>query len=1289
MYEFKRSNARYCAAFLLLAMLGGSAVAAEPVNFTGHALRLTDVGYVELKDGEKLIDPTKPFTIEMWVRTHPEVSRTKMFEYGTPPPPKGQYFPWNLGWLQYPGKSIAYCQVGPGHTEADGSYLATYVWNHLAACSDGKQVTMYFNGRKGKGATIGALPQEIPAGRSILGDTMDLDQNGKLLDHPAGIWERDYRVVRFSSIARYTQDFEPALTLESDRHTLALLDFSKPQEGQVKDLSGKGHHGVVHDGKWIELPSEAPVASDGSQIVRLKPGEYVDVHSPKDNRLAALNLNIAIEMWCRWKVGAKGMQWLGTSQAGEQFPGAFSIKAIPDKTETRLQLTYLDASLKEVTDSFVLPAPDGKWHRFSITGNPGFSSSVLLDGQVIGKVEHRMHSMPRERTPTVLVIGDPSASGDEESQLEIRSFRISKSNDIAWGFIPTKLYCRRDTTVLWDFSKGAGNEIPDLSGNQTLSRLSKKEVWLPREKDESDAVVGYSYFSNGGVRRLAPLPSANNPPRHANNPPPRPAPPTTVNNPPPTPAPQPPARPSATVSVPIKLTSTLTFHTREAGGKPLATAQVWLSKPISEQVVQEVFTHELCRQGLLLAAREDLSLLTRDQVLGECDEYDASTNPSALQLTTITTEDEVRATLTRLNAVAGAPPLWEGKIAYQEQSEPALLAQIETWARTDWPKSLRAAGYEGETRPRGKAPVPAKIEAQLARMDFLNQFAALRALHVRIQADGPSAQLEGALARGYANLGMLTEFHWNHAHKALKARALLYAERAATALEKRPGTLANRAYAWALCGFHQHALADLKAANHPPSLPWTEVLEAYCRFDVVALSAFDDKPEAELAAVLRFFTFEHPTAMRYTLAYGGEVLQKNPFCFRVLDGMFSVRTLGNLRRIAELSPALLQAALRTQLPLCEDLPELIEHELQVEEDELLDEVELIRQLRVVGAPESDSQEFTWRSLAQMIEETHFVHAWHQGMVMRFNLGVPMNDFIAAVEPRIANHPHREYVRLLEGNINEFWKKISSLEDLTTNDLPVHVQAKLFAQVQHLDRRFWSGLFNGQRLRQDLSYYDLVAEGKISNTDEALAVAKRLEQVSPHSPAGPALHLFYASSMPAAEWTRYEEQLGWHPEILFILSNKHFIDDKKREVLTQRWAEVSQEYRAYRVLANIHREKGEMDKWKATLESFLKTPQTGLEHAQARVEIAEYFMKDQKWKEAEPYAVEAAESYAAWAMMSAIKCYEGQGDLRKAEVWVRRLADRYQPEAYEAWLKKHGLKPGDEIPERQEPAKKAE
>ena len=58
----------------------------------------------------------------------------------------------------------------------------------------------------------------------------------------------------------------------------------------------------------------------------------------------------------------------------------------------------------------------------------------------------------------------------------------------------------------------------------------------------------------------------------------------------------------------------------------------------------------------------------------------------------------------------------------------------------------------------------------LREMNHFSQFAAVRHLHALHRSEGQSADTLAALVRAYANLGPLTNFHWNATHKVFKAR---------------------------------------------------------------------------------------------------------------------------------------------------------------------------------------------------------------------------------------------------------------------------------------------------------------------------------------------------------------------------------------------------------------------------------------------------------------------------------------------------------------------------------------
>src|SRR5205085_11727486 len=108
---------------------------------------------------------------------------------------------------------------------------------------------------------------------------------------------------------------------------------------------------------------------------------------------------------------------------------------------------------------------------------------------------------------------------------------------------------------------------------------------------------------------------------------------------------------------------------------------------------------------------------------------------------------------------------------------------------------------------------------------------------IRGAASDESARV-GGLARSSAHLRQLTAHHWSAAHKAFKARALLYAERMVARAPASPAAHWHRAYARALAGFPAAALASLaevdklraagKAAD-PPA--WVEHADAFARRD--------------------------------------------------------------------------------------------------------------------------------------------------------------------------------------------------------------------------------------------------------------------------------------------------------------------------------------------------------------------------------------------------------------------------------------------------------------------------
>ena len=71
--------------------------------------------------------------------------------------------------------------------------------------------------------------------------------------------------------------------------------------------------------------------------------------------------------------------------------------------------------------------------------------------------------------------------------------------------------------------------------------------------------------------------------------------------------------------------------------------------------------------------------------------------------------------------------------------------------------------------------IPPEIEKLLGEMNFISQYSAVRQLHELMRTRGESPFLQGGLVRGYANLGLLSDYNWHPAYKVFFARSMLYA----------------------------------------------------------------------------------------------------------------------------------------------------------------------------------------------------------------------------------------------------------------------------------------------------------------------------------------------------------------------------------------------------------------------------------------------------------------------------------------------------------------------------------
>jgi len=696
-----------------------------------------------------------------------------------------------------------------------------------------------------------------------------------------------------------------------------------------------------------------------------------------------------------------------------------------------------------------------------------------------------------------------------------------------------------------------------------------------------------------------------------------------------------------------------------------------------EGSIQGLLLRELVRQAVLIAARDELGLTTRDEILGEAPPGGWEAANEAAEVVSSFRVEVAASRLFVLNGGEGAPEtLLKNDLLPGSPADfdylPRLVAALEAMARGEIPGALKKAGLPAGERNklRPDATLPGDVGARLERLGFIENLTAVRDLHAAIRADGESPMRLAALARGYAQLGVLSEFQWHPACYAFKARALLSAQRLVAREPSASRTLRARALVLVLVGRPDDARADLreasKAKDAASAAPdWLPVIEATLDNRTDRLKS-EAGPHASLAALLRMMAVQFPIRSAEALAAAKAVIAREVDCFRAHDAMCGVSGVANLHVATEMGPQVLDRLFPEKLGQVAGLPAKVREAL---DDEDGDKPSLLEALRSAGAPAEDPAEPSWGVLAHLVRETQFVQAYRRLYFLRNMLSVPTGIYWAGVRASVAGHRYFPFLESLARPQAELATAILPVADrIDLNDIGYNEVFMLQMLRPYARDRAELALHfverHGDLLVRDLSDHIISTAPK-----DAVAQAKRLLRVDPRS-------VFAMATLIDLDWDAikdkvpaWEKQEGDAPALLGALGGKYAAlkqHDKARETLT-RFIRKSPEAWAYKLMAEVYKDQGDLTKWKATLDEYLaKGEDHGLSHAGVRVEIADWFMDQKRWAEAKPYADAAAETWAGWAMSCAMRCHEGLKEWDEAEAWAYRLTERYPRDSWDTW-----------------------
>lgn len=684
---------------------------------------------------------------------------------------------------------------------------------------------------------------------------------------------------------------------------------------------------------------------------------------------------------------------------------------------------------------------------------------------------------------------------------------------------------------------------------------------------------------------------------------------------------------------------------------------------------------ELIRQAVLIAAEDELGLTTLDTSLGDQIPSGRESGPVDIQLNAIkvtpTTSARIAGETTKLvlsitlrrggSTGTASRNLLTVKLPVRDWFDP-LVEQLEVYSRGRCVEALRQAGF---TEPISGKPGTRTLVMVTPddRMDMVGQFAMVRHLRMQIRESGESPELLGQLVRAYANLGNLIDFHWSPASKALKARALLYAQRLVAKSGATPYSLAHRAYAQALAGQHGMAINTVTAAQAATgtSAPdWLELIDAYCNYKPALLEGVPD-PHQELAAYLRSRMVETLDDPLGSLKVVDRFLKINSACFTAAETMTGTESLGVLRHATEKLPQQIWHAAYDRLEEIPGLPPgaklaAITAQEQSSEGDL--EGELHARLDVIRALEQAADEKarpgpSWRVLAEMLRDVSFVQVWRVIRLENRALGISSDESLQAFRPVIDGHRHEEF-------LNSFvLDKTRSVAALKNYFATIDFAAQDFTMVPAGEEALRFGQNEYLRIMKIISQNadDIFEDGLRKQMKLYFADDHNLIKVSPKWSLSIAEQALLRPGQHSQEW---EEQYGSSPAVMIALYRQNLRFNKRPEAIRclEKMLAVAPASKWYRELAGLYRAQGNRQKWAQSLELALQLPDPGLDHAKVHFELADEYRKQEEWALARPHAIAAAESYSEWGLLMAVTVFEGLEEWDQANAYMRACAERY-------------------------------
>jgi len=685
----------------------------------------------------------------------------------------------------------------------------------------------------------------------------------------------------------------------------------------------------------------------------------------------------------------------------------------------------------------------------------------------------------------------------------------------------------------------------------------------------------------------------------------------------------------------------------------------------------DALVHELCRQSVLLATRDMGKPIARDEGMGDLEPEKNRENTLRFTVTSKYVPGE--SVDLQVDEHSGNEPkeVWKHHLVVDKDKHliQQLCEALEEKSRNDLEGSIKSKLSFKQVDQKTKTVKTdfKTINALLDDLTFLSQYEALRRLHAT--GNLRDADTLAALVKGYAQLGLLTRYHWTHVHRICQARSLLYAQRL-MALHPKSSGQSDMAACLGFAGYHGLALKLFEAAEKEgiKLSRWTNSARLAARFDFQSLQADGEKDEAGsvLSEFLAFRILAREPAYRFleldapAQKLGLKLFESKPELYPVIHRMGMSNSLGLRQHMTLAGQPVLMKSLPNRLGSMQGLPDKVTETFQTET--------MIRDCpqALQSASKLDTLEPSWASVGQAILQTYFHQALCRAEFMRNSWSVPTGEYLAEVIPLLENHPHVNLVKVTGGDRDAAGHPFTLPKTGDTRFLEMAQLCRTLIGDQPgiaMQSRF---LNNRPQNGDDLALLANIG------TDAAFRkeLAKAILAESPYHPMGATLVFMSGNSqaeslLPAD----HEDRFGAHAPYLFEygqwqIRNKKL--DKAEKTLTK-LVKINPNFYCHNLLARYYLQVNNRTKWESTLLAYLKTDDPGLQPAQARLDLAEYYADQKDWEKAKEYATAAADTYAGWALFRASRVFEKAGDWAQSEEYIRNMSTRYNDSTYRWFL----------------------